>query len=237
MGDTEDNQGATRGRRGLIRGRWALEGEGSAVEDATAESNGIGIFNLVSYTDAEGEGGDLEVGEPLELAEDVSVGEIAFHGGGEGENHLVDGRLSFGLALADALDEAVNLELLGANAIHRGNKPTEDVIEALELTCGLDGHHFLDVLDHTDGGSITLGIGTDLTEVGVAEVVTALAVTHLLAQTDERFAKVNGSLGLLTKQMEREAKRRLTTNAGQFGELVDGAGQQLRGILFHQYLP
>ena len=49
------------------------------------------------------------MGETLELAEDVSVGEIAFHGGGEGENHLVDGRLSFGLALADALDEAVNL--------------------------------------------------------------------------------------------------------------------------------
>ena len=209
------------------KGRGALEREGSTIENAAAECDGVGIFDFVSYTDAKGQGGDLEMGKTLELTEDVSVGEIAFHSGGKGENHLINGSLAFGLTLADTLDEAVDLELLGTDTVHRGDETAEDMIESLELTSGFDGHHFLDVFDHTDGGSIALGICTDLTEVGVAEVVSTLAVTHLLAQTDERFAKVNGSLRLLTKQVEREAKRRLTADAGQFGELIDSAGQQL----------
>ena len=77
--NTEDDQGATRGPRGLIGGRRALKGEWGAVEDAAAESDSVGIFNLVAYAYSEGESGDLEMGETLELAEDVSVGEIAFH--------------------------------------------------------------------------------------------------------------------------------------------------------------
>ena len=110
-GRPKDDQGATRGPRGLIGGRGALKGEWGAVEDATAEGDGVGIFNLIAYADTEGEGGDLEMGKTLKLAEDISVGEIAFHSGGKGENHLVDGRLTFTLALADSLNETVNLEL------------------------------------------------------------------------------------------------------------------------------
>ena len=200
-----DETGRAARRTRALEGLRALEREGGTIEDAAAEGDGVGIFDLVSYADTEGQGGDLEMGEALQLAENVSVGKIAFHCGREGENHLVDGRLTFGLTLVDTLNEAVNLELLGANAIHRGYKTTEDVIEALELTCGFNSHHFLDVLDHTDGGGIALGIGANLTEVRVAKVVTALAVTHFLAQTDERLAKVNGSFGFLTKQVEREA--------------------------------
>lgn len=36
--------------QGLKR-RRALEGKGGTIEDATAEGDGIGIFDLVSYTD------------------------------------------------------------------------------------------------------------------------------------------------------------------------------------------
>lgn len=62
-GRDEDARRAIRGRdkdagravrrTRALEGLRALEGEGGAVEDAAAEGNGIGIFNLVAYTDAE----------------------------------------------------------------------------------------------------------------------------------------------------------------------------------------
>ena len=70
-----------------------------AVEDAASKGDFVGIFEVVAYGDAPGNGGYFDV-EGDELFVDVEAGGVSFHCGGECKDYLFD---RGGMALTDAL--------------------------------------------------------------------------------------------------------------------------------------
>ena len=69
------------------------------MEDAASKGDFVGIFEVVAYGDAPGNGGHFDV-EGDELFVDVEAGGVSFHCGGECKNYLFD---RGGMALTYAL--------------------------------------------------------------------------------------------------------------------------------------
>ena len=80
-------------------------GKGNAVENAAAESDFVGVFEVVADSDATGDGGDFYT-EGCQLFIEIECGGIPFHGGGEGKYDLFNGS---GESLLDAREEGVDV--------------------------------------------------------------------------------------------------------------------------------
>ena len=98
-------------------------GKGNAIENAAAESDFVGVFEVVADGDATGDGGDFYA-ERCQLFIEIESGGIAFHGGGKGKYDLFDGS---GESLLDAREEGVDVEVADADAVDRGDDPAKDV--------------------------------------------------------------------------------------------------------------
>ena len=101
-----------------------------------------------------------------------------------------------------------------SDAIHRRNQPTQHMIESMILLGVLHCHHVLDVLHHADGRSISASIATDATYVCIADVMTHLAILHLLFQARDSIDKLIHRLVTLSQCMENQAQGCLTPDSG-----------------------
>lgn len=178
---------------GLLYLKRALVG--NAVYDGAAERNFVGIFQLIADGDAAGDGayGDIEI---FEAAVDVEVGGIAFHGGAEGHDNFV-----YGAAL-HAFHERVDMQVVGADAIHGRNDAAKHVIHAGILLGVFNGHYITHIFHHADEAVIAFGVGADAALFRIADVVAGAAILEFFAQADERIAEFAHRFGILPEQMQ-----------------------------------
>ena len=123
----------------------------------------VGVFEVVAYAQASCQDGDVygarrgvgcsvvaaqcrrrfsrrPVEAVLQASRDVEACRVALHRRVEGEDDLADGPRRHTLA------EGVDLQVGRADAVHRADESAENVVKALELAGGLDGHHVLHIL-------------------------------------------------------------------------------------------
>ena len=74
---------------------------------------------------------------------------------------------------------------------------------------------------------VATGIGTDGTNVGIADVVAFLTVFHLVFHLGDGLCEAFHILGILTQQMQRQAEGRLTSDARQSREFRDCLFEEL----------
>jgi hypothetical protein len=97
-----------------------------------------------------------------------------------------------------ALYQRLYLQVTGADAVHGRDKASKYMIESVELLGVLDGHHVLNVLHDTDGRSIASRVGTDGTDVRVANVVAHTTELHLSTHSGYGFGKAFNVGSILT---------------------------------------
>lgn len=101
------------------------------------------------------------------------------------------------------------------------------MIETIELAGRLDYHYLFHILYHTYSLCIALRIATDTAYIAVGDIVTHLAVFHLLTQPYETLSQPHCSVRLLTQQVQDEPKRSLSAYARQFRKFVNCISQEL----------
>ncbi len=104
----------------------------------------------------------------------------------------------------------------------------EHVVAAAKLTGALDGEHVERFLDHADPSGVAAGIGADVARVdaGLGDVAAHAAVRDLLLDGDERRGEGARVIGRGTKDVVREALRRLGPHPRKLAELLDQAGDR-----------
>ena len=94
------------------------------------------------------------------------------------------------------------------------------MIQAGELLGILYCHHVLDILYHTDSGTVTTVVGTDRTDVLVADVMADLAEFHFFLHPADGIGKLKHIIGILTQEVEHQSQGGLASDARQLGELL-----------------
>ena len=88
---------------------------GCAIDNGATKGDLVSVFQFVTYTDTTGQDAELHW-VVLEAAGDVETGGVALHGGAQGKDDFFD------VATGHTFYQAVNLEVLGAHAVHRTDK-------------------------------------------------------------------------------------------------------------------
>ena len=176
--------------------------KGNTVEYAAAEGDFVGVFKVVAYGNATGNGGDFYA-SGLQLFVEVVGGGVAFHGGGERKDDLFDG---CGYALLYTLQEGGDVEVADADAIDWGDDAAKHVVEATVLLCVFDGHDVLDVFHHADDALGAFGTGADGAGVAVADGVAYVAVVDVGSQFAYGVRQLHYFVGGLFEQVEGKAK-------------------------------
>ena len=214
----------------VVNSLFLVEGvaEEGAVHDGAAQGQLVGVLDLVAHAHAAGQDGNFDIGVRCQAAEDVEVGGVALHRGAQGQDDLFDS------TSLDTLFQAIDLDVGGADAVHGRNEATQHMVQPVVLVGVLDAHHVLDVLDNTDGACVTRRVAADGAHLGLADVVTHLAVAYLAAHLDDGLAKGDSLLLVLLQQMQHEAERCLAPDARQLGKLTHRRLQQSGSkFLFH----
>ena len=196
-------------------------GKGNAVENAAAESDFVGVFEVVADSDATGDGGDFYT-EGCQLFIEIECGGIAFHGGGEGKDDLFDGS---GESLLDAREESVDVEVADADAVDRGDDPAKNVVEPAVLLGVFDGHDVLDILYNADDALGAFGTCADGAGVGVAEAVAEVAVMDVGGEAVDSGGQLLDLFRGLFEEVKSETQCRPFAYAGKVGEVLDGVGE------------
>ena len=87
-------------------------------------------------------------------------------------------------------------------------------------------HHILHVFHHTYHRCVATVVGTHRTHIGVADVMTHLAVLHVVAQSDKCLCQRVHGVGVLAEEMKSQAKSSLSPDAGKAGNLAHGLFQK-----------
>lgn len=199
--------------------------EGGAVDNAASQGHFVGIFQLVAHSDAACDDREAYAGG-CQFAVDVEVGRVAFHRRAQSQYDL--GHTS----RLDALHEAFYLQVAGADAVDGRDDSAQDVVEAVVLLGGFDGHDIADVFDYTHGRGVAPGVGTDAAGLRVRDVVAHAAELGLAFQRGDGAGKGFYRAEVLAEQVEHQAHGSLTADARQLGKLGDGSFEQYGWELF-----
>jgi hypothetical protein len=124
------------------------------------------------------------------------------------------------------IDEAIDGQILGANAIERRKSAAENVIQTPELTGALDRADIRRFFDCADECGVTPLIAADRTQLVFGQVEASRAGTHAFREPEEGVREPLGMLRGLAEKVVRQPKRGLPANPGQTrklgGEIVDG---------------
>jgi predicted enzyme related to lactoylglutathione lyase len=131
----------------------------------------------------------------------------------------------------DAPDQLVDAQVLGIDAVDRGERAAEDVVQATKLARSLDRDQVDRLLDDADQRVVAAGVETDRTALLLGEVpalvAEADALLHVLDRGGERECLVLGTL----QEVEREAVRSASPDAGEARKLrdkvLDGGAEHL----------
>jgi hypothetical protein len=180
----------------------------------------VGVFELAAHRQAVGDATHRREGP--QQARQVEAGGVALNAGGEGQDHFLHGHLALG---GHPLHQRLNLEQLGADAVHRRDQAAQHVVGALELAGALHGQQVAGVGHHADLAGLALRVAADLTERLSGEVVTALALAHLAAGGQQGVGEGADLVLRLAQQVKGQALGRARADARQPLELLDQAGQ------------
>ncbi len=150
------------------------------VRYAPGQRHLVGILQLTPKGDTPGDSG-YATRPALKLFLDIIDRCIALNRRVQRKDQLLR------LLLADTVDQRLYIQLLGADAVKRGNDPAQNVIGAVELLSAFDGDDLPKALHHTDDLLFTGKIGADRTDIRVGDVMTPLAEFDLLAHPDHGF--------------------------------------------------
>src|SRR5262249_7751427 len=124
----------------------------------------------------------------------------------------------------EATQQLLDAELVGTDAFDRTDRTLEHVVAASVLTGPLDGHDVPWFLDHTHDRTVTSVVGADLAEglpASFGDVEAQRAEGDLVLGVGDRTGESSRVLAGQLEQIERDALRRLRTDARQPAQLVD----------------
>jgi hypothetical protein len=94
------------------------------------------------------------------------------------------------------------------------------MVQSAKLVGIFDGHHILNIFDHANERRIPRGIRTDITNVGIRNVVANFTMFYLGAQLEEAVGKNFNFMHLLFEQVQNQSKRRFSSDTRELGEFV-----------------
>ena len=145
---------------------------------SSAQSDFIGIFEVVANRDASCDGGYFDA-EGLQLFVEVEIGGVALHSGGKRQDDLINWS---GIALLDASQQRFDVQVADADAVDRGDDATQNVIDAVVLLRVLDSHHLLYVLYYADNVMLAFGTAAYGTNLCVAHAMANPTMVQILFQ-------------------------------------------------------
>ncbi len=99
----------------------------------------------------------------LEVTDQVGGGGLAGHRGAGGDQNLTHP------VATDSFQQRPDLQLPGADPVHGGEYPVEDMVFTLERRCFFDGHQIGGFLDYADQAVVPTGVAADLTRIVLGE--------------------------------------------------------------------
>jgi hypothetical protein len=94
------------------------------------------------------------------------------------------------------------------------------MVDASVLARILDREQILHLLDDADGGVITACVGTDRTYVAIRQVITAMAVLHIVAETGDARRERIYDCWLHLEDVHRQAQCRAAADTWQALQLA-----------------
>ena len=201
-----------------------VSGKQSPVHDGTPQRHFVGVFQFIADGDTPGNDAQFHI-KPGKFTEDVKIGRIAFHRGAECQDYFPDA------ASLHTFDEAVILQVRRADAVHRGNDSSLNMVKSLELLRILHRHNILNVLYDADGRCIALRIATQPADLRIGYVVTHLAVFHFMLKCYQGVAERLHHGSVLPQQIEHQPHRCLPSDARQLGKFIERLLQEGGSVL------
>src|SRR5262245_56093251 len=179
----------------------------------------VGIVEVAADRHAHGDARHLDP-ERLEQSRQVDGGRLAV-------NIRIGREDDFAGAGADALQQALDLEIVWSDSLQRRERAHQDVVDALELAGLLDRGDVLRLLDDADYVVVAIVAAAEGTRIRVGDVVADRAVGDTLFHLANRVDQPIGLLARRLQDEEREALSALRTDAGQPLQLFDEAEKRI----------
>ena len=87
------------------------------------------------------------------------------------------------------------------------------MVKAMELSCSLDSEHILEILDHTDDRVVSGFIGTNMTDVKVADVMADGSMLDVMPEPDDAFRHFIHFSRLTFQKMKHQPQSSLASDA------------------------
>ena len=140
----------------------------------------VGVFYVAAGGKTLGNATDLDV-FLLQLANEIEGGCFTFNTGVEGDDDFLDGLIVY------AVEKRLDVKLIWANAVHRADNATKNVIKATVGATVLNGVDVAGFFDNANLMGIALIAFANWAKRFVSEVKAALAVVDTVA------AVINGA--------------------------------------------
>ena len=138
-------------------------------------------------------------------------------------------------ARRDPLQQLVDPQVLGLDAVERRERAAEDVVEAAVLVRPLERDHVDGLLDDADDGAVAARVEADRAELLLGQVAALAAEADALLDLLDRVRERDGLVLLRREDVERESLRRPRADPGQPRQLRDEVVH--RGAQHHHNLP
>ncbi len=126
-----------------------------------------------------------------------------------------------GTAPADELSHA---KVVGPNPVEGRKHPVKDVVAAVIAAGPLDGQDVLRLGDDANQAPVATGVLTDGAGIRLGEVAADRTEPDFLPNFADGCGESGGVLGRGAQDVEGQPGRRLFTDSGELGELLDEAG-------------
>ena len=136
----------------------------------------------------------------------------------------------FDRAALEPLDQALDFELIGTNALQRRERAAEHVVEAAELARLLDGLNVRGLFHDANDCAVARGAGAEVARIGVRDVVADRALADFFLGFADRVGKRERLLAVHAQQIECEALRRLLPDSRQALQFIDQSSYGRRKI-------
>lgn len=192
----------------------------------------IGILKLRAGGKTPSKAADAHAQAGQFLAE-VEAGAVTLDGGVEPENDLLDTDAAWvESGGGDALEQAVDGELGGADAFERAEAAHEDVVEAAEHAGLFEGDEVLGLFDDQNEAAIAGVIGAEVAPGRIAGAVGEVgaddAVAYAGLEVGDGVCEGEGVMRGELEQVEGDALGTPPANTGKLGKLfhkaINGAG-------------
>jgi hypothetical protein len=185
-----------------------------------SQGNAVDILQVSSHREPSGQAGYPHIYSSQQLL-DVGGCNFAFHRRVGCQDNLANS------ALAHPLDQPVEAQRFGADAIQGRESPAQDVILPFKVSRAIDDSHRGRLFHDTHQGPIPTRVATDGARLLLGKVTALLTGTDPLADGRENRGKPLSLFGRLLEQMKCEPLGRLPAyprEPGKFGnQLLDCA--------------